>query len=112
MTTNTTKPATPLPWTMRATQESSYAAFKIGAPSNRTIAAVLDGNANAAADAAYIVAACNAYPQLVADRQELIAALRELHRCMEWHGQQGHHVAMDAKATYDARALLARLGEG
>lgn len=42
---------------------------------------------------------------------DLLAALEELTRCMVWHGEQGHFVAMDAKALDDARAAISRLGD-
>ena len=76
------KPATSLPWTSHQNQRFGYAIrdAKGGNVANRT----------GAIDAAYIVHACNAYPELVAFVQD---------------------VARDEHAVA-ARALLAKLGEG
>ena len=72
----TIKPATPLPWQRDDQIE----------PSARNVIARVDGipisgqafgpqGGNAAKDAAYIVAAANAYPELVADNARLREAL-------------------------------------
>lgn len=42
------------------------------------------------------------------DRNLLLAALREVTRCLAWHVDNGRGVAMDAKAVTDARAAIAR----
>ena len=62
-----TKPATPLPWQAVMHGLAPYSDIVSG---SRQITAAGDE------DAAYIVQACNAYPQLVADRAELIETLK------------------------------------
>ena len=51
--------------------------------------------------AAYIVAACNSYPQLVADRAQLLAALRKL----------GAGSPSTVRSVNEATAILRSLGE-
>ena len=64
------KPATPLPWSSHGNDVHSPA------PVERTKMRKTVANCgHAIQDAAYIVHACNTYPQLVAERQQLIEAL-------------------------------------
>lgn len=44
---------------------------------------------------------------LIAAAPELLAALQETLRCLEWHEKQ-HGVGMDAKAVQDARAAITK----
>jgi len=55
------KPSTPLPW-----------------EGGTVVCRKLNPDSNEFSDAAYIVHACNAYPRLMAEREELIGALRDL----------------------------------
>ena len=90
----TTKPATPLPWTIET--DAMYGAKVLGP----TINGAQDILSQSGANAAYIVAACNAYP-------ELVAALRHLVNMAMTRDDQARE---DALCT--SRALLAKLGEG
>ena len=95
---NAPKPATLLPWRVspiapRSIQQESG----IWSVAECTI----DGDRNAP----YIVAACNAYPQLVADRARLVEALRSALSAAKGDWQKG--AAWDIAAT----ALLRELGE-
>ncbi len=45
---------------------------------------------------------------LKSHRDELVVALAEVTRCLAWHGEQGHFVAMDQAAVMRANELLAR----
>ena len=96
----TTKPATPLPWKYGELSESVISLR------GQLACSVDDCGADAAQNAAYIVHACNAYP-------ELVAALREI------QGYAG--LLVPTKDSPDAakrdhimetiRDLLAKLGE-
>ena len=83
------KPATPLPW-----QSAQYETFSNIVQGQKRI-----GSSFKHQDAAYIVHACNAYP-------ELVAALRDMTRydSVSEPGAYGY-------AITTARALLAKLGE-
>jgi hypothetical protein len=85
--TATTKPATPLPWSTGPVMAND------SFPLHGRIDAV--GNVARGRDAAYIVHACNAYP-------ELVAALRSSERQLSTLG---------SAFAQDVRALLAKLGE-
>ena len=100
--TATNKPATPLPWSV---DNGGDGEIEIWSPSEgaRLIATVGDGlnvNADDEKNAAYIVAACNAYPELVAALQ----ALAEF-----WKHVTPVHAG--AEVAQDAIALLKRIGE-
>ena len=104
------KPATPLPWTSvapSATRNVSSFSIRSG---DRPIAALSyypytqEARNRTEADAAYIVAACNAYPQLLDDRRRLVEALR----CVAIGPRPG---AWPNVAVNNARALLAEIGE-
>ena len=64
-----TKPATPLPW---ITDHSTVIYSTERGPHRGAVAEY-----GYQQDAAYIVTACNAYPRLLAEREELVQALRE-----------------------------------
>jgi hypothetical protein len=107
MTAPAVRPATPLPW---HTDFEALGVCVIGTP-NRQIGEVYeDGQEQTVEDeanAAYIVAACNALPaleaenaQLRADRAALIAELKRL--CIEIPRQLGSNVPMK-------NALLAKI---
>ena len=72
---DTTKPATPLPW---QSEENANGALQFGNPALPWIAEIWRRGyqAQERANAAYIVAACNGYPQLVADRERLLTFVR------------------------------------
>ena len=79
---NATKPATPLPWKIvseRANEGMTAPVESEVRGDNRQVAVRLGRlyNDSQKADAAYIVTACNAYPRLLAEREELVKALRE-----------------------------------
>ena len=101
---STIKPVTPLPWSA------------VG-PHTAEQHVIMSHRENLGAfkrdDAAYIVHACNAYPRLIAEREELIAALREAEKLrpmlLRSHGAVPESVLAFCNI---ARALLARLGEG
>ena len=94
MTTNTIKPATPLPWEWKRTPITEFA---LGGAQGDALYIKSDPATTYISmhqwDAAYIVHACNAYP-------ELVAALREVADS----NQLSRTYLMDI-----ARALLARL---
>ena len=71
------KPATALPWHvgLRQAEQIIYDG-KGWAVANATVYHGKADGAETRANAAYIVHACNAYPRLMAERAELIAALR------------------------------------
>jgi len=100
----THKPATPLPWAMR--QQYLCRAMSDGSIPVASSTPISFGSVNVRdLDAAYIVAACNAYPRLV-------AALRGV--MTEFVGDRGAHnlLGCDAGVVADyARALLRELGE-
>ena len=104
MTTKQAAPATPLPWqdgtfksgAVRGVVSTNYGKFEVPHPS----------------DAAYIVEACNAFPRLMAEREQLVAALRQCVDAMADALDGGEYWQENfAKADIpQARALLARLG--
>ena len=84
-TTKQAAPATPLPWKVSKPQHGRFPAYSIDNGSVKSIAMVsIMARGGTDQDAAYIVAACNAYPRLLAERAELVAALR-LGRSAEDH---------------------------
>lgn len=91
-----TKPATPLPW-------STGPAIADCFPLHGRIDAV--GSVARGRDAAYIVHACNAYPELVAALQQVAGRPRA-----EDDGEVTADEINELIAL--ARALLAKLGEG
>lgn len=109
------KPATALPWTLG--EYSDIAGHDCMTGGMKAGPAALDGSdygqracqainaetlAALTADAAYIVHACNHYP-------ELVAALRALVKAEEDYGDASN--AAINEAWEPARALLAKLGE-
>ena len=96
----TTKPATPLPWQSRAIPGHLYEVIDAkGNPAFRIRSGMMPSHM----DAAYIVAACNAYPELVAALRLIVGDVAEC----DGKGVDGY-VSIHARA----RALLAKLGEG
>ena len=97
---NTIKPAAPLPYRCDSHPEEDFA--EILSSNDGPVARTTHD------DAAYIVHACNAYPKLVeALRFVLNASAKTAAHCpdMEWR--------TDAyRSVTEARALLARIGEG
>lgn len=72
-TNESIKPATPLPW------KDANADGEFITGDGVLIARFLRGSFHdREQDAAYIVAACNAYPRLLAERERLVEALREI----------------------------------
>ena len=109
MTTKQAAPATPLPW--RTLKQD--AAFPIYHAEDGRVCTLHYASGVKAQhdcqrqDSEYIVAACNAYPRLMAEREELVAALRQIWIANEQtlcERSDGQIEAGDA-----ARALLARL---
>ncbi len=86
------KPATPLPWTQSNQIGADGDRFIISDDADRYPVSRAEPK-----DAAYIVAACNAYPQLVAALRAMIGA--------DMTAESG------IAATMHARALLRSLGE-
>ena len=117
MTTKQAAPATPLPW---RTDEYIRERICAGADRDAQVAKIftIPRGANDAQtdrarqqDAAYIVAACNAYPRLMAEREQLVAALRAVVDAYTvTDGVAGKNPAERATIREQARALLARLG--
>ena len=108
---NAPKPATPLPWILTH-QESFDYCFDIVSPQPdggvyiASTGSSKDVDSPCGKNAAYIVAACNAYPQLLDDRARLLEALREIvcPTMDAWHNLTSTNAAK-------ARALLRELGE-
>ena len=80
---NAIKPATPLPWKIvseRANEGMTAPVESEVRGDNRQVAVRLGRlyNDSQKADAAYIVTACNAYPRLLAEREELVKVLRNV----------------------------------
>ena len=94
------KPATPLPWLDRRGYVSG----------DSTIIAKMHRGyfEDREKDAAYIVAACNAFPRLMAERAELVAAL-QLFAAHEVSSMNGC-ASVPSRFVKEARALLAKLG--
>jgi len=85
------KPATPLPWETAVNGEEPPQWDVCGADDGDMVADLMNMPKTGEQDAAYIVHACNAYP-------ELVAALK--------------YMSTDREDCWEkARALLARLGE-
>ena len=91
-----TKPATPLPWTQEKLDEFNGYTAIMGAHGMGICRVLRNGDPLAAdTNAAYIVHACNAYPELV----------RELRLCnLNEQGEQKQNTVVGR--------LLAKLGEG
>ena len=96
------RPATPLPWVAHQNQRFGYAIrdAKGGNVANRACSN----------NAAYIVAACNAYPRLLAERAELVAALRTVAPIIERFAAEAdpQNSVLDQRRD-DLRALLRRI---
>ena len=101
------KPATPLPWRNERSDQGELCIYhqwdNAGTRQRISTMENVDGQQNAA----YIVHACNAYPQLVADREEMREYLRSIIR--------NSPALPDANpaemfAFKEGRALLVRLG--
>lgn len=77
--------------------------------------AALYGRPAADANAAYIVAACNAYPRLVADRARLVEALRGISAFVARVSHRkdvSDQIGVEAcRYVHSADALLRELGE-
>jgi hypothetical protein len=86
------KPATPLPWEIEPSPHGGAILVRPGSPQSHV----------QLYDAAYIVAACNAYP-------ELVAALRNI---IEPDSDGFTILSQGNKDAQRIRALLAKLGEG
>ena len=73
------KPGTPLPWKIGRDEDGVLVITYSHRLGDRDIAKIpaLTDRAQRMADAAYIVTACNEYPRLLAERAELVAALRQ-----------------------------------
>ena len=94
---NTIKPATPLPW--KPTPWERDCSIVATHPQGHIVPVCSVGSfpiEHRISDAAYIVTACNAYP-------ELVAALRKVEA---WNAGQ------DSPRDFGIDALLAKLGEG
>ena len=104
MTTN--KPATPLPFRVSLETPSRGAYIKSGKDRLGTV--------KLEDDAAYIVAACNAFPQLVEDRARLVEALREsfsaLDACLN-SGDTASALNEADRVLTEYRPILRELGE-
>lgn len=96
----TAKPATPLPWArlecerVPANKYSAqhYRFYTEGLTPEgfRNLIATTAPNLRDKEYAAYIVEACNAYPRLMAERDELVAALRFIERCADEQNTASH----------------------
>ena len=86
------KPATALPWNMQDGGRSNLAHVE----AEKDGAQVCSINKARVADAAYIVAACNAYPKLIEDRRRLVEALRDR---LLYATDVEYRVVADAKAA-------------
>ena len=95
--------ATPGPWTSERQDEEDGSIYHA---IHSRLGYAFVTNVEDDANAAYIVAACNAMPRLEAERAELVAALRHLVSMAETRDDGARE---DALCT--ARAL-AKLGEG
>ena len=119
MTTKKIEPSTPLPWHigMREGHNANMILSYSGADQyndphvcsvsgiwiNQPIDKVRD--CEGFANAAYIVAACNAYPRLEAERADLVAALRSMIAALEFNGIKADQYEKIGKA----RALLRQI---
>ena len=118
---NAPKPATPLPWESPGWDGDARIICASPKGKRRTLAHIEDMpdiGVSADANATYIVAACNAYPQLVADRARLIAALQKTNELVARGHVEGAYNAIAAGPQYAERvmaataSLLRELGEG
>ena len=105
MTTPTAKPATPLPWEMT---RDSYAVMRIWGADGYDVACTKgDGSIPIKGrydNAAYIVHACNAYPELVAALRGLNVVYGPLASSMK--------IGSERRLLWErAFAILAKLGE-
>ena len=103
MTTKPIQPETPLPWSLdenRFVVRQNFTVADCGPEERHHI------------NAAYIVHACNAYQRLLAERAELVAALRGVMPLAERVSFGSHENYAPARAVITACALLARIGEG
>ena len=71
MTTKQAAPATPLPWKLCGINKDEFGSLNLNTGD-------FAGGGYTPQDAAYIVEACNAYPRLMAEREQLVAALKTL----------------------------------
>ena len=120
-TTKPAQPATPLPYSLRYGADiSNFQKGKIfivsGSGLDRLQLASMTKGPTMRSDAVYFVAACNAYPRLLAERAELVAALRELHAiderkltASEKRTYKIGHSAIHGRVERN-RALLRKLG--
>ena len=97
------KPATPLPWKYGQLSQN------VIGPRGQLIAECVEADFD---DAAYIVAACNAYPQLVEDRRRLVEALQATMRAIIPLATGRRFTPERRETVEQARALLAEIGEG
>ena len=118
---NTPTPESPLPWIDDSDHQLDIGSIVTGeigkgvsgATTNKSVTINLSAD-----DAAYIVAACNTYPQLVADRARLIAALQKTNELVARGHVEGAYNAIAAGPQYAERvmaataSLLRELGEG
>ena len=127
MTTKQAAPATPLPWG-HDDFDNAERSYKIDSKRTRIECVTIYGRggdeiarfchepdnnldafgSDARADAAYIVEACNNFPRLMAEREQLVAALRFL-----WIATENtlcERSESQIEASFKARALLAKLG--
>ena len=103
----TTKPATPLPWNWMSNDTEGRAGILVVQPDGTFDEVAQNATRE---DAAYIVAACNAYP-------ELVAALKVMEAMQGWLAERcsATDKLIHERATQEGdklRALLAKLGEG
>ena len=126
---NTPKPATPLPWKheqhdaricISGCEHLHGVYVEHSNPSHNiagTVKEILAENCEPD-DAAYIVHACNVYPQLIADRARLIEALQKTNELVARGHVEGAYNAIAAGPQYAERvmaataSLLRELGEG
>ena len=109
MTTKQAAPATPLPWLLSSgVLVCDQEARVIVNTTPMDVVGVPD--AHAFDNAAYIVEACNAYPRLMAEREQLVAALRialdQIAHLQEISGTDKHG---PLDALRDGRALLRQI---
>ena len=101
-------PATPLPWHvgLRQAQQIIYD-DKGWAVANATVYHGRADGAETRANATYIVEACNAYPRLMAEREQLVAALRNCVNAQDVTG--GPKGSTELACTEGARYLLRQI---
>ena len=102
------KPVTPLPWKYGEDKMGRKRIFgQEGIECARALWKAIKTKDERDQNAAYIVEACNAYPQLVFDRERLIRELKELADNALTHNSRGVHA--DSLIGRNVRALLAEL---